>query len=159
MDDADSDDRGPRRLGRLAAAPSSETAESPMIRFATLLVAILIVAWSGQPPPAPAQDDPEPLFAVVLKVPKDRKQVTAQVATANATAESQLIPTEAILDNPAWKKLEICYALRVEAFKTPEGYRVVSVRVLDAGMLPMTLQGIAGDCMLKKALEYAPLVD
>lgn len=130
-----------------------------MIRAATLLVAILFAAWSGQMPPASAQNDPEPLFAVVLKVPKDRRQVTAQVSTANATAESQLIPTETILDNPVWKKLEICHALRVEAFKIPEGYRVVSVRMLDAGMLPMTLQGTAGDCLLKKALEYAPLVD
>jgi len=28
-----------------------------------------------------------------------------------------------------------------------------------AGMLPMALQGIAGECLLKKALDYAPLVD
>jgi hypothetical protein len=26
-------------------------------------------------------------------------------------------------------------------------------------MLPMVLQGFAGDCLLKKALELAPLVD
>lgn len=106
-----------------------------------------------------AQQDPEILFAVVTKVPKDRKQVTAQVSTGGAVSETTLIASEVVLDNLIWKKLEVCHALKAEAWKNAEGYRVVSIRVLDAGMLPMTLQGIAGDCMIKKALEIAPQGD
>ncbi len=114
-----------------------------------LLAAILVMA----------QQDPQVIFAVVTKVPKDRQRVTAQVSTAGAATEATLIATETILENLIWKKLEVCHSLRAEAWKTAEGYRLVSVKVLDAGMLPMTLQGIAGDCLLKKALEFAPLVD
>jgi hypothetical protein len=64
-----------------------------------------------------------------------------------------------ILNNLIWKKLEICHALRVEGIKAADGYKMTSVRVIDASMLPMTLQSFAGDCLIKKALEIAPLVD
>lgn len=107
----------------------------------------------------PAQQDPEILFAVVTKVSKDRQQVTAQVSSGGVVTEATLIASEAVLDNLIWKKLEVCHALKAEAWKNAEGYRVVSIRVLDAGMLPMALQGLAGDCMIKKALELAPQVD
>jgi hypothetical protein len=106
-----------------------------------------------------AQQDPEVLFAVVTKVSKDRRQVTAQVSSGGVVSESTLIASEAVLDNLIWKKLEICHALKADAWKNAEGYRLVSIRVLDAGMLPMALQGIAGDCMMKKALEIAPQGD
>jgi hypothetical protein len=105
------------------------------------------------------QEDPLVLFAVVTKVSKDKKQVVAQVSNGGPAIEAPLIPTESILDNLIWKKLEVCHSLRVEAWKNQEGYRIVSVKVLDAGMLPMALQSIAGDCLIKKALEFAPLVD
>jgi len=55
--------------------------------------------------------------------------------------------------------LEICHSLKAEGPKGGDGYRISSVKILDAGMLPMALQGIAGECLLKKALDYAPLVD
>jgi hypothetical protein len=120
-------------------------------------VAAVLLAVVGA---AAAQEDPPVLFAVVTKIPKDRKQVTAQVAAmGGAVVEATLIATDPVIDNPIWKKLEVCHSLRVEAWKNPEGYRVVGVRVLDAGMLPMALQGIAGDCLLKKALEFGPMVD
>lgn len=106
-----------------------------------------------------AQQDPEILFAVVTKVSKDRQQITAQVFSGGVVSEATLIASEAVLDNLIWKKLEVCHALKAEAWKNAEGYRVVSIRVLDAGMLPMALQGLAGDCMIKKALEFAPQVD
>lgn len=106
-----------------------------------------------------AQQDPALVFAVVTKISKDHKQVTAQVLDGTAVSEATLIPSDAILDNPIWKKLEICHSLKLEAWKQPEGYRIASVRGLDAGMLPMPLQGLAGDCLLRKALEVAPLVD
>lgn len=111
-------------------------------------------------PAAHAQQDPLVLFAIITQVPKDKTRVIAKVADAGGVAETAtLIPGEGISDNPVWRKLEICYALKVEAWKNPEGYRVVSVRVLDAGMLPMPLQSIAGDCLIKKALELAPTGD
>jgi hypothetical protein len=106
-----------------------------------------------------AQDDPLAVFAVVTKVPRDKKQVTAQLSVAGAVSEGTLLAGEDILANPIWKKLEICHSLKVEAWKTQEGYRVVSVKVLDAGMLPMPLQGVAGDCLVRKAVEVAPLAD
>ena len=99
------------------------------------------------------------IFAVVTKVDKDKRQATAQVLAGSAVAESVLVPTETVQDNLIWKKLEMCHSLKAEATKIPEGYRIMSVKMLDAGMLPMSLQGIAGDCLLKKALEFAPLVD
>jgi len=105
------------------------------------------------------QSDPLIVFAVVTKISKDRKQVQAQVFEGGATSEAALIPTDPIVDNLVWRKLEICQALKLEAWKNPEGYRIVSIRVLDAGMLPMTLQGIAGDCLIRKALEFGPPVD
>jgi hypothetical protein len=106
-----------------------------------------------------AQQDPEVIFAVVTKVPKDRRQVMGQISSGGAVAEGTLIASEAVLENPIWKKLEICHSFQAEAWKTGEGYRLVSIRMLDAGMLPMALQGLAGDCLLKKALEYAPQID
>jgi hypothetical protein len=49
--------------------------------------------------------------------------------------------------------------MKLEGQKSGDGFRVSSVRVIDGAMLPMALQGFAGDCLLKKALEIAPLVD
>lgn len=118
-----------------------------------LLVSLLMLPSPGFPA------DPDLFFAVVVKISKDKKQVIAQVSSSSTTGESALIPTDTVLDNPIWKKLEICHALRAEGFKVAEGYRLVSIKAIDAGMLPMTLQGIAGDCLIKKAIEFAPLVD
>lgn len=109
--------------------------------------------------PALAQNDPIVIFAVVTKVPRDRSQVPARVSTGGQVADSTLIATDTILSNPIWRALEICHSIRAEAWKTAEGYRLESVKVLDPGMLPMELQGVAGDCLLRKALEVAPLAD
>lgn len=127
------------------------------VPFGVGLPLLLVLVLLG--PMALAQEDPLILFGVVTKVPKDRRQVTAQVSTGGPPTETTLIAGDTILDNPIWKKLEVCQALRAEAWKNPEGYRIVSVRILDPGMLPMSLQGLAGDCLLKRALEFAPPVD
>ena len=114
------------------------------------------------PAAATAQSDALTIFAVVTKVSKDRRQVTAQVAAAGSTAnitEAALIPSDLVLENPIWRKLEVCHSLRAEAWKTADGYRLAGVKILDAGMLPMALQGLAGDCLLKKALEFNPQID
>jgi hypothetical protein len=105
------------------------------------------------------QQDPLLIFAVVTKIPKDRKQVTAQVSDGGPATEAILIASDPIWDNLIWKRLEVCHSLKAEVWKNPEGYRVVSIKVLDAGMLPMALQSVAGDCLLRKALEFAPAVD
>jgi len=99
------------------------------------------------------------LFAVVTKVGKDKRQLMAQVTTGGTVSEAALIAEDTVQESSVWRTLEICHSLRVQAEKVPEGYKVLSVKMLDAGMLPMPLQGIAGDCLLKKALEFAPLVD
>lgn len=101
----------------------------------------------------------ETIFAVVTSVSKDKRQVTAQASVGGAVSDATLVPTEEVLDNLIWRNLEICHSLKAEGLKAGEGYRVTSVKMLDAGMLPMSLQGIAGECLLKKALEFAPLVD
>ena len=117
------------------------------------------LALLAAPLPALPDNDPQLFFAVVTKVSKDKRQVTAQVLAGGAVSEAALIPSDSLLDNLIWRKLEICHSLRIEGMKTAEGYRLSSVKMLDAGMLPMALQGIAGDCLMKKALEFAPAID
>ncbi len=124
----------------------------------------IVVAWLVMMSPLTlwAQDRviEEPfLFAVVTKVPKDRNAVIAHVMYEGAVTESKLFPVETVLTNTIWRNLEICHSLRAEVKKVAEGYQVLSVRALDASMLPMGLQSIAGDCLIKKAIEVAPLVD
>lgn len=98
-------------------------------------------------------------FAVVTELPKDKGRVPAQVAIDGSVTDMKLLASEEILSNLAWKKLEVCHALKLEGHKTSEGFRVHTVRAIDSAMLPMVLQGFAGDCLLKKALEVAPFVD
>jgi hypothetical protein len=98
-------------------------------------------------------------FAVVSEVPKDKARISAKVSVHDAVSDMKLLASETILNNPIWKKLEICHAMKLEGFKVTEGFQVVTVHVIDAGMLPMSLQSFAGDCLIKKALEIAPMVD
>jgi hypothetical protein len=104
-------------------------------------------------------DEDSIAFAVVSEPPKDKGRIAARVSIEGSVADMKLLATDQILSNPIWKKLEICHAMKIEGQKVAEGFRVVSVRVLDSAMLPMVLQGFAGDCLLKKALDVAPFVD
>jgi hypothetical protein len=99
------------------------------------------------------------IFAVVSEVPKDKSRVAVKASVNDVATDTKLLASEAILNNLIWKKLEICHAMRVEGTKAPDGYRVLTVRIIDASMLPMSLQSFAGDCLIKKAIEVAPLVD
>ena len=99
------------------------------------------------------------VFAVVSEVPKDKARVSAKVSVNDAVSDMKLLASETILNNLIWKKLEICHAMRLEGYKIAEGFQVVTVHVIDASMLPMSLQSFAGDCLIKKAIEIAPLVD
>jgi hypothetical protein len=99
------------------------------------------------------------MFAVVSEVPKDRTRVTAKISINDVVNDAKLLASDTILNNLIWKKLEICHAMRIDGVKVPEGVKVVSVRIIDAAMLPMSLQTFAGDCLIKKAIEVAPLVD
>ena len=106
------------------------------------------------------QADNETLgFAVVSEVPKDKARVSAKVSVNDAVSDMKLLASETILNNLIWKKLEICHAMKLEGYKVAEGFQIVTVHMIDAGMLPMSLQSFAGDCLIKKALEVAPLVD
>ena len=98
-------------------------------------------------------------FAVVSELPKDKTRIPAKVAIAGTVIDMKLLASDQILLNLVWKKLEVCHALKLEGQKSSEGLRVHSVRAIDGAMLPMALQGFAGDCLLKKALEVAPFVD
>jgi len=117
-------------------------------------VALLLTAG-----PVGAQSDPVTIFALVTKVPRDRSRVPARVLAGGQVADSTLIAPDEIVGNPVWRTLEMCHSLKAEAWKTPDGYRLASVKVLDPGMLPMELQGMAGDCLIRKAIEVAPLAD
>jgi len=99
------------------------------------------------------------IFAVVSEVPKDKSHVAVKASINDAAIDTKLLASDSILNNLIWKKLEICHAMRVEGMKAPDGYRVITVRIIDASMLPMSLQSFAGDCLIKKAIEVAPLVD
>jgi hypothetical protein len=98
-------------------------------------------------------------FAVVSEVPKDKARVSAKLSVNDAVSDVKLLASETILNNLIWKKLEICHAMKLEGYKVAEGFQVVTVHVIDASMLPMSLQSFAGDCLIKKAIEIAPLVD
>jgi len=98
-------------------------------------------------------------FAVVSEAPRDRARVSAKVSVNDAVSDMKLLASETILNNLIWKKIEICHAMRVEGYKVAEGFQIVTVHMIDAGMLPMSLQSFAGDCLIKKAVEIAPLVD
>ena len=98
-------------------------------------------------------------FAVVSEVPKDKARISAKVSVNDAVSDMKLLASETILNNLIWKKLEICHAMKLEGYKVSEGFQVVTVHVIDASMLPMSLQSFAGDCLIKKALEIAPMVD
>ena len=99
------------------------------------------------------------VFAVVSEAPKDKARVSAKVLIDGALSDTKLLPNETVLGNPIWRALEICHAMKLEGSKSTDGFKVNSVRILDASMLPMTLQGFAGDCLIKKAVDIAPLVD
>ena len=104
-------------------------------------------------------DDDTVVFAVVSDVPKDRSRVSAKALLDGAVSDLKLLPGELILGNPVWRTLEVCHALKLEGMKIGDGFKVTAARVLDASMLPMALQGYAGDCLIKKAVEIAPLAD
>lgn len=107
-----------------------------------------------------AQADEEiAIFAVVSEAPKDKARIAVKASVDGTVSDMRLLPTETIQNNLIWKKLEICHAMKLEGMKVADGFRVTSVRVVDAGMLPMSLQSFAGDCLIKKAVEIAPLVD
>ena len=99
------------------------------------------------------------IFAVVSEVPKDKARISAKVSINDAVSDTRLLASETILNNLIWKKLEICHAMKLQGYKVAEGFQVITVHVIDASMLPMSLQSFAGDCLIKKALEIAPMVD
>jgi hypothetical protein len=123
-----------------------------------MLLIVLIVAAFSHAPCAWAEEETV-LFAVVSEIPKDKFHVVAKGLLDGNVVDVRLSPSESVAGNPVWRKLEICHALKAEGSKTSEGFKVSVVRVLDASMLPMQLQGIAGDCLIKKALEIAPMAD
>ncbi|GAB1724534.1 MAG: hypothetical protein NTNFB01_34300 [Nitrospira sp.] len=104
-------------------------------------------------------DDDQIFFAVVSEVPKDKTRISAKVLQDSASSDMKLIPSETVITNPVWRTLEVCHALKIEGVKIGEGLKVMSARVLDASMLPMALQGFAGDCLIKKAVEIAPFAE
>jgi hypothetical protein len=126
-----------------------------LIAMGCLLASILSVIT---PHPILAEDE-EVAFAVVSEQPKDRTHVAAKVSIEGTVSDLKLLASDPILSNLIWKKLEICHAMKLEGRKVQEGFRVTSVRVIEGAMLPMTLQGYAGDCLLRKALDIAPYAD
>ena len=116
----------------------------------SLTLSLFVPVWA---------DDDTVVFAVVSDVPKDRSRVSAKALLDGAVSDLKLLPGELILGNPVWRTLEVCHALKLEGMKIGDGFKVSAARVLDASMLPMALQGYAGDCLIKKAVEIAPLAD
>jgi hypothetical protein len=107
-----------------------------------------------------AQADSEVLgFAVVSETPRDKAVVPAKVSVNDTLSDMKLLASETILNNLIWKKLEICHAMRMEGYIIADGFQVVTVHIIDAGMLPMSVQSFAGDCLIKKAIELAPMRD
>jgi hypothetical protein len=148
----------PSRLSRGGISPFALVALVPLVsRVSPLLMLFgLLVAGTASTVHA---DDETLAFAVVSEAPKDKARISAKVSIHDAVSDMKLLASETILNNLIWKKLEICHAMKLEGFKAAEGFQVVTVHVIDAGLLPMSLQSFAGDCLIKKAIEIAPLVD
>ena len=121
---------------------------------AVVLMGVILTGFGS----VQAQED-QLAYAVVSEAPRDKSRVSVKIAIDGTVTDTKLLASEAIVGNLIWKKLEICHAMRLEGQRSGEGFRVTSVRVVDGSMLPMALQGFAGDCLLKKPLEIAPLVD
>lgn len=130
-----------------------------MIRTAVLMYGLTIVMVSVVTTSFAAAEENVIAFAVVSELPKDKTRIPAKVAIDGTVGDMKLLASDQILSNLVWKKLEICHALKLEGQTSTEGFRIHSVRAIDGAMLPMVLQGFAGDCLLKKALEMAPFVD
>ncbi len=99
------------------------------------------------------------VFAVISDPPKDKTRIAAKTLLDGVVSDMKLVPAESVLGNPVWRSLEVCHALKLEGSKSGDGFKVTSARALDAAMLPMALQGYAGDCLIKKAVDIAPMVD
>jgi hypothetical protein len=124
------------------------------------IVVLSLLLWAITGHAQSLQADNEVLaFTVVSESPKDKSRVSVKISIADVVSDTKLLASDTILSNLIWKKLEICHAMKVEGFKVAEGFKVVTVHVIDAAMLPMSLQSFAGDCLIKKAIEVAPLVD
>jgi len=129
------------------------------MRAAITICCLTALNVGGLLPDQAMGDDDTMAFAVVSEPPNDKTRVSAKVAIDGIVMDLKLLASDQMVSNLIWKKLEICHAMKLEGQKVPEGFRVSSVRAIDGAMLPMVLQGFAGDCLLKKALEVAPLVD
>lgn len=143
----------------MPAPPTSTAPHHWAIRAAISLWCLLAPIAGIDRPPFVLADDDVIAFAVVSEPPTDRARISAKVAIEGTVTDLKLLASDQILANLIWKKLEICHAMKLEGQKVPEGFRVISVRVIDSAMLPMTLQGFAGDCLLRKALDLAPFAD
>jgi hypothetical protein len=129
------------------------------MRAAIVVCCLMALSVAAVGPESTMAEEDIVVFAVVSELPKDKARVPAKVAIDGTVTELKLLASDQMLSNLIWKKLEICHAMKLEGQKVSEGFRVTSVRAIDGAMLPMVLQGFAGDCLLKKALEVAPLVD
>ncbi len=123
--------------------------------FLLILLSLMVMGTASL-----VQADGEVLgFAVVSEAPRDKARILAKVSVNDVVSDMKLLASDTILNNLIWKRLEICHAMRIEGYKVAEGFQILTVHVIDASMLPMSLQSFAGDCLIKKAIEIAPLVD
>jgi hypothetical protein len=130
-----------------------------MLRTAVIMCGFFIVMVGIVKASSAVAEEDVVAFAVVSELPKDKTRIPAKVAIDGSVSDMMLLASEQILSNLVWKTLEICHSLKLEGQTSSGGFRIHSVRAVDGAMLPMALQGVAGDCLLKKALEVAPFVD
>jgi len=133
--------------------------EMRMLRIAIIICGVFIVMAGLVTASSAVAEEDVVAFAVVSELPKDKTRIPAKVAVDGSVSDITLLASEHILSNLVWKTLEVCHSLKLEGQKSSEGFRIHTVRAIDGAMLPMVLQGFAGDCLLKKALDVAPFVD
>jgi len=129
------------------------------MRPSVAVLGCLLIGLGGLATHEALAEDDQLAYAVVSEAPKDKAKVPARIAIDGTVSDLKLLASDNTLGNLIWKKLEICHALRLEGRRAGDGFHVNSARAIDASLLPMVLQGFAGDCLLKKALDVAPLVD
>ena len=130
-----------------------------MLRTAAIMCGFFIVMAGIVKASSAVAEEDVVAFAVVSEIPKDKTRIPAKVAIDGSVSDMMLLASEQILSNLVWKTLEICHSLKLAGQTSSGGFRIHSVRAIDGAMLPMALQGVAGDYLLKKALEVAPFVD
>ena len=131
-----------------------------MLRTAIIMCGVFIVMAGVVNSSSAVAEEDVIAFAVVSELPKDKTRSSSEsgnrwIGQRDNASGLRSHPVEFDLENN-WKSVTLSSS-KGKSLQRDFGY--TPIRAIDAAMLPMVLQGVAGDCLLKKALELAPFID